>query len=171
MTHFGDEMGLRGGKGVRGRRVMLWPDLPGTNSAVLKHRDDFASLVQWLHARRAVDAPLLRGKFRPVLADGERHLLAFGRSTTEGEVMVVMNYGRKKQQVMLPVGRPGMKVSVLTPFLNPDRRRLRRRQAESPKDRISPMRMSASRRVIHDDGLARLWVDPMSIRVVLTSSK
>lgn len=171
VTYYGDEMGLRGGKGVRGRRVMLWPDLPGTNPVVQKHRDDFASLLQWLHARRDVDAPLRRGKFRPVLADGERRLLAFARSTRVAEVIVLMNYGATKQMVMLPVGRPGMKVSVLTPLLDPDRKLLFARQAPSSKDRISPRRMGASRQIINKDGLARLWVDPMSIRVVLASGE
>ena len=164
-------MGLRGGKGGQSPRVMLWPDLPGTDPAVQKHRDDFASLLQWLHARRGVDTPLRRGDFRPVLADGERRLLAFARSTGEAEVIVLMNYGATKQQVMLPVGRPGMKVSVLTPLIDPNRKLPFRGNTSSSKDRISPRRMAASRQVIKDDGLARLWVDPMSIRVVLTSSE
>ena len=171
ITYYGDEMGLRGGKGGQSLRVMLWPDLPGTDPAVQKHRDDFASLLQWLHARRGVDTPLRRGDFRPVLADGERRLLAFARSTGEAEVIVLMNYGATKQQVMLPAGRPGMKVSVLTPLIDPNRKLPFRGNTSSSKDRISPRRMAASRQVIKDDGLARLWVDPMSIRVVLTSSE
>ena len=78
-----------------------------------------------------------------------------------------MNYGPTKQKVMLAVGRAGQKIGVLSPILDPKRQLFFGKPAAKSLDRISPRRMGASSQVVNADGLARLWVDPMSIRVVL----
>ena len=106
--------------------------------------------------------------------DEPNRLLAFARSLPEDKVVLVMNYGSTKRKVMLPVGRPGQLVAVITPHLQgrsvPSFGRTRK--SEKP-DRSKALRQafSGSRQFVNDRGEVRVWVEPMSVRIILISEK
>ncbi len=85
-----------------------------------------------------------------------------------------MNYGDTKRKVMLPVGRPGQLVAVVTPHLQGRSMPSFGRKPKSKKpDRSKPMlqAFSGSRQFVNDLGEVRVWVDPMSVRIILVSDK
>lgn len=136
------------------------------------YRNDFASLIKWLNIRREIHAPLRRGDFRPVMVDEKRRLFAFARSLPGDEVILVMNYGGSKQEVILQVGRPGQLVGLLSPRLDPPPQQpLRKPPSPQGTKPIKPLRMGGSRQYVDTGGHIRLWVKPMSIRVVLVKDK
>jgi len=174
VTHYGDEVGMYGVTETDLTAPMWWPDLPDPGTKSPHYRGDLFGLLQWLHKFRAEHAPLRTGAFVPVLLDEANRVAAFARSLPGDEVILVMNYGTTKRKVMVPAGRPGQLVAVITPHLQgksmPNFRR--GRQPEKP-DRTKPMRQtfSGSRQFIDDSGEARIWVDPMSVRIVLVNDQ
>jgi glycosidase len=162
MIYYGDEVGMYRRKGQANLAPMWWRDPPAGESPRADYRSDFASLVQWLNIRRNLHAPLRSGELRVLLADEKRALLAFARSLPGDEVILVVNYGKTKHKVMLPAGRPGRLAGVLGPRLNP-------MPPPDPKgDKlIRPLSVGGSRRIVSDAGTIRLWIDPMSVRLVL----
>ena len=172
MTYYGDEVGMSGGIGVSSRAPMWWRDLLEDGPSEGAYRGDSASLIHWLHARRSVDAPLRSGEFRPVLLDEARKLLAFARTLPGDEVILLINYGDTKQKVMLRDGRPGQMVSLLTPQTR--HRGSGRKEpngSTKPVQPVEPLRMGAARQRVDAEGRIRLWVDTMSIRVILLRSR
>jgi glycosidase len=166
VTYYGDEAGMHGGPGPHARAPMWWNDLPGTETRSRAFQADYAALVQWLHARRQLHEPLRKGKFRVVFTDQARGLLAFARSIPGDEVALLINYGDAKQKVMLPVGKPGQMIGVLGP-------RLRPMPAPDPKSGklIRPLGVGGSRRIVDDAGTTRIWINPMTVRLVIVTDE
>jgi 1,4-alpha-glucan branching enzyme len=162
MIYYGDEMGMFQTKGHGSLAPMWWPDLPGSESMPSEYQYNFASLVQFLGIRRDVDRALRHGKFRSVLVDEERGLLAFARALPGEEVILLVNCGKKKQKVLLPAGKPGNVVGVLGPRLTAATR------SNPGNDKlIRPLGVGGSRRVVDAQGQIRLWLNPMTVRLVL----
>ena len=168
MVFYGDEVGMYNTKGHHGLAPVWRKDGSG---AVLKtgpYREDFAALIKWLNTRRGVHPPLRRGDFRGVLQDKERRIFAFSRKLPGDEVILVVNYGHTKQKVLVPAGEPGQLVGVLAPQLDPSALGPLRKVPPVPsKGVIKPIRMGGSRQYVDAGGQVRVWVNPMSIRVVL----
>jgi hypothetical protein len=170
MTVYGDEVGMLG---VTRRQVlspMWWPDLEDARTRADHYRGDLYGLVAWLHEFRDTHEPVRRGGFRPIMLDEERRVLAFARTLPGDEVIVLANYGDTKQKFMIPAGRPGQLVAVVTPHLSG--RSLRRMMRQSDKgppdfDRPTALEFSGSRQFVNDNGEIRVWVDPMSARLAL----
>ncbi len=169
VTFYGDEVGMSYRQGVAEPAPMWWPDLRQQamgNGAGYYAR--LASLIRWVGARRDVDKPLRRGRFEKVMVDEARRLFAVGRSLGSQRVILVMNLSDTKQKIMLKVGTPTQIVTLLSPHLLPAGAR---RPDETPRVpanvHVAPLGMLASAQRVSDAGEIRLWVDPMSVRLVL----
>ncbi len=179
MTYFGDEVGVFGGSGGFANAPMWWKDEQGADPSNAAYRDDFASLVQWLHHMRQWYEPLRRGAFRGVLADDADKILAFARTLPGDEIILVMNYGDEKKLVLLPAGKPGQLVGVFSPQIPPLKRRPSKKDkpedkkvgSKDPVDKIEPLRGGGSRQFVNREGTVRLWVAPKSVRVVFVNDK
>ncbi len=172
VTFYGDEVGIMRGSGGWGSPPMWWNDLPDPKTKSADYRGDFFALVQWLHGMRAEHKPLRRGDFRLVLNDAENKIFAFARSLPGDEVILVMNYGDTKQKVMLPAGTPGQMVVAMTPMIDPSKSRLAKfTKGGYDHTKIAPLPVGGGRAFVNNEGMVRLWVAPMSIRVVLVNDK
>ncbi|MEK7730801.1 MAG: hypothetical protein AAB363_02980, partial [Planctomycetota bacterium] len=151
---------------------MWWNDLPDPQAKPPRFRSDFFALVNWLHSLREKYAPLRRGDFRPVWFDDERKLLAFARSLPGEEVILLMNYGSVKQEVSLPAGKPGQLVAVLSPQVKvPAKRGAEASRPSSDAAKFKRLQVGGSRQFVNPRGTISLWVNPMSVRVVLLNDK
>jgi len=172
VTFYGDEVGMFGAAEPYNIAPMWWPDLSDPKTKSPLYRGDLFGLVQWLHEFRAEHAPLRTGRSRPIMLDEGNRVLAFARSLPGDEVVLVMNYGKTKRKIMLPVGRPGQLVAIVTPHLQG---RTMPNFGRTPKpekpDLSKPERQafSGSRQFVSDLGEVRLWVEPMSVRIILVS--
>jgi len=129
-------------------------------------------LVQWLHALREKYAPLRRGEFRPVWFDDECKLIAFARSLTGDEVILLMNYGPVKQEVALPAGKLGQLVIVLSPLVKATVKEGVETILPTPDAAtFKRLQVGGSMQFVNPQGTISLWVNPMSIRVVLLNDK
>ncbi len=166
ISYYGDEVGMY-------RSVpMWWNDLPDPKTKSPDYRGDFFALVQWLHKMRAEHRPLRRGGFRLILNDAENKIFSFARTLPGDEVILVMNYGDKKQKVMLPAGVPGQMVVAMTPMIDPSKSRLAKlTKGKYDHTKIAPLPVGGGRAFVNKEGKVRLWVAPMSIRVVLVNDK
>lgn len=202
VTYYGDEVGMYGLCKPWARPPMWWPDSADPASKPQNYRGDLLALVHWLHQQREQYAPLRRGEFRTVLLDEGHRIFAFARSLPGDEVILVVNYGKTKQKVVLPAGKPGQLVGVLSPQIKPpplravEGKNVRRSGPvrlpatgqgvtvrtdaktrtgptnEAPNySRIRRLRMGGSRQFVNAQGRIVLWVNPMSIRVVLVNDK
>jgi glycosidase len=174
-TYYGDEVGMYGGSGAFVNPPMWWKDAPESAARSTHYRDDFFALVQWLHHMREWYEPLRRGDFRRVLADDANKVLAFARSLPGDEIILVMNYGARKQKVMLPAGKPGQLVAVFSPQVQPSEKRSPRKantpEAAADTEKVEPLGVGGSRQFVNPEGKIRIWVAPMSVRVVFVNDK
>lgn len=172
VTYYGDEVGMNGGSSPYAAAPMWWNDLPDPKTKPPRFRSDFVALVQWLHTLREKYAPLRRGEFRPVWFDDERKLLAFARSLPGDEVILLMNYGSAKQKVALPVGKPDQLAAVLSPQVKaPAKKDAEATRPAPDAGKFKPLQVGGSRQFVNPQGTISLWVDPMSVRVVLLNDK
>jgi len=172
VTYYGDEVGMNGGSPPYATAPMWWNDLPDANAKSPRFRRDFFALVQWLHTMREKHAPLRRGEFRPVWFDDERKLLAFARSLPGDEVILLMNYGAVKQEVALPAGKPGQLVVVLSPQVKAPAKENAAAIRTSPDSApFKRLQVGGSKQFVNPQGTISLWVNPMSVRVVLVNDK
>lgn len=174
-TYYGDEVGMYGGSGAFMNPPMWWKDGSESAARSTHYRDDFFTLVQWLHRMREWYEPLRRGDFRRVLADDENKVLSFARTLPGDEIILVMNYGAKKQKVMLPAGKPGQLVAVFSPQVQPSEKGSPRKpktpEAAAGAEKIEPLGVGGSRQFVNPEGKIRIWVAPMSVRVVFVNDK
>jgi len=176
-TYYGDEVGMYGGSGAFASAAMWWKD--GSDHTVRSphYRDDFFALVQWLHRMREWYEPLRRGEFRRVLADDVNKTLAFARTLPGNEIILVMNYGDKKQKIELPAGKPGQLVAVFSPQVQPAERGTlptRKTDGKAPDaktDKVEALGVGGSRQFVNPEGKVRIWVAAMSVRVVFVNDK
>jgi len=133
------------------------------------------TLVQWLHRMREWYEPLRRGDFRRVLADDENKVLAFARTLPGDEIILLMNYGARKQKVMLPAGKPGQLLAVFSPQVQPSEKgsplKPKTPDAAADAEKIEPLGVGGSRQFVNPEGKIRIWVAPMSVRVVFVNDK
>lgn len=164
VTWYGDEAGMFGGPGEYSDAPM-WLSEGVAESARSPHfQIEFFSLVQWLHQLRD-SYPILRsGGFRKVLADDSNKVLAFSRFLGEEEIVLVVNYGDTKQQVMVPAGKAGELVGVRSPHLKPPRSP-RKTADPRPADSQS-LSVAGARQFVGEEGKVRVWLDPMSVRLI-----
>ena len=119
VTHYGDEVGMYVREAPSPHRPMWWKDLLKAKDKTTDYREDFLELLTLLHRMRMRYAPLRYGDFRPILLDEKRRILAFARTLLGDEVILVMNYGQKKQVAKIPTSRPRLMVGLLAPGLPP----------------------------------------------------
>ena len=110
-----------------------------------------------------------RGAARTIMLDEPRRILAFARSVPGEEVALALNFGGTKQKVMLRVGKPGQLVYVLSPAIDPERaiRFWKRKKSGYDRTEINRLPVGGSKQFVNREGKIRLWVKPMSVRVVL----
>lgn len=172
VTYYGDEVGMNGGSPPYAAAPMWWNDLPDPQTKPPRFRSDFFALVQWLHALREKYAPLRRGEFRPVWSDDGRKLFAVARSLPGDEVILLMNYGSVKQEVILPVGKPGQLAAVLSPQVKAPAATDAEASRPAPDAAIfKRLQVGESRQFVNPEGTISLWVDPMSVQVVVHNEK
>jgi len=117
-------------------------------------------------------APLRRGEFRPVWSDDGRKLFAVARSLPGDEVILLMNYGSVKQEVILPVGKPGQLAAVLSPQVKAPAATDAEASRPAPDAAIfKRLQVGESRQFVNPEGTISLWVDPMSVQVVVHNEK
>lgn len=168
-TMAGDEVGMD----QLPPRPMWWIDLPGAKEKLPDYRDDFRELIKWLHSRREHYPPLREGALRVVMDDPEKKLFAFARTLPGDEIIVLINYGKEKQKVYVPTGPPGRWIGVLVPHTATEKPRTK---PGAPLDPNAPpprtvFRVNGSRQMADAKGDIRLWIGPMSARVIVASDK
>jgi len=152
---------------------MRWLGSAAPTGDPADYGQDFTALVQWLNSQRKVHEPLNVGEFRTVLVDRKHKVFAFARSLPGDEVILVVNYGDSRQQATLQAGRQGQMIGVLNPQFGFFARQAPSKKEPGSTDRtpIRRLRIGGSRQVIGSDGNIRIWLEPMSIRVVLINDK
>ena len=173
VTYYGDEVGMFGPTDVDSESPMWWNDLPDAATKSVDYRGDFYALIQRLHGLRARYPALRQGSFRPVLLDEERKVLAFARSLPGDEVILVMNYGGTKHEVQLSAGTPGQLVALLSPQVKRPSPSAKVPTDSAPSDltKLAPLHMGGSRQFVDAEGRISVWVNPMSVRVILLNDK
>lgn len=166
MVYYGDEVGMYNTKGRAALASMWWVDRKNDGGMPKHYRADFAALTQFLHVRRERDEPLRRGAFREVMADEARGLLAFARTLPGDEVILLINFGKKKEEVHFSVGTPGQMITLLGPRLID----MKPPGAGSGK-LIAPLRVGGSRRIVKPDGTIRFWINPNCVRLIFVAEK
>jgi glycosidase len=168
MTWYGDEVGMFGSGKDLANAPMWWnTSVPGAIKSD-HYQPEFYSLVQWLHRMRDEYPVLRRGGIRRVLLDDANKVIAFSRSMPDQELILVINYGDAKQLVMLPAGKPGQMVGVRSPHLKPPR------GAKKPADsdgEFALLSVAGARQFVGPEGRIRMWLDPMSVRVVFLGTE
>ena len=110
MIYYGDEVGMWGPDDPSCRKPMLWKDLaPYENPAEnFVDEDHLAFYRQAVHLRR--DHPALRvGGFQTLLTDDENDVYAFLRTTTDEQLIVVLNAAERQRKVKIHVPPLGAK--------------------------------------------------------------
>ncbi len=173
VTYYGDEVGRYGLCTPGPRGAMWWNDLPDPKMQSPDFRGDLFALIQWLHDLRDKYPAIRRGDYQPVLFEDEKKILSFARALPGEQVILLMNYGDAKQLVNLPVGKPGDLVGVLSPLLDPSQHPKYKRANAPPYDRtkIEPLQVGGSRQFVNQDGTVRLWINPMSVRIVIAGER
>ncbi|HSB90472.1 MAG TPA: glycoside hydrolase family 13 protein [Anaerolineales bacterium] len=97
--YYGDEIGLPGDKDPDSRRAFPWDESAWDA--------DLRALVRTLVDLRKREPALRRGELRVLLADDERGLLSFSRTSGDREVRVVLSVSDSDQVVLLPAGGSG----------------------------------------------------------------
>lgn len=169
VTYYGDEVGLSLRDGEAEPALMWWPDLRGGATGSRAGYDaHLASVIRWLGVRRSVDEPLARGSFEKVMVDEARRLFAVGRSFGGRRAILLMNVSDTKQRVMLKVGTHPQRVTLLSPHVKQvGARRAGGSPTEPVAAHVAPLGMLVAGQDVNDAGEVRLWVDGMSVRVVL----
>jgi glycosidase len=93
--YYGDEIGLPGGKDPDCRRAFPWDEQQWNN--------DIRRWVQQLISLRNRNTELRRGDFHRLLADAGKNCYAFARGLGEEKIAVVLNFGKTRSTVQLPV--------------------------------------------------------------------
>jgi cyclomaltodextrinase len=154
VTYYGDEVGMYGAAGPGARAPMWWYDPSSPADRPPEYRADFFDLIRLLNIRRELDVPMRHGDFRTVMIDEKRKVFAFGRTLGENEVILAVNYGDKKRQVKISAGWPGQMIALAAIQLKP------------PKGKTS-LRIEGSRQQADGWGDVSIWINPMSIRIVV----
>lgn len=168
LTYYGDEVGMT--ELVRGVCTpMWWPDLPGKETKAPDYRGDSYALVRMLHTVRQVHEAARRGTYRPILLDGKKQVLIFGRKTPGKEVVLAMNYGDQPQRVKFELGKPGQLVGVLTPQLAARARKQSTNQParRSASTKIPDLNYGKGRQPVNRNGQVTLDLKPQSMRLLL----
>lgn len=105
LIYFGDEVGMYGGDDPFCRAPMWWPETP-----VAHYRTDVRDFYKKLAELRRCREELRRGRFRLLLADDARRLIAFSRHYRTRETIVLLNGDVEDHRVALTIGRPGCKL-------------------------------------------------------------
>lgn len=171
ITWYGDEVGMFGGPGDLADAPMWWSySVSGAVKSELSQRE-FYALIQWLHHLREEYPALRKGGFRRVLMDDASKVLAFSRPMPDQEIILVVNYGDAKQLVMLPAGKPGQMVGVRSPHLVPPRGTKKPAGIAATEGEFAPLSVAGARQFVGPEGKIRMWLDPMSVRVVFLGTE
>jgi len=175
VTFSGDEVGMYGERGrLYCPQPMWWNDLPDPSTKAAEFRGDFYALIQWLHQLREKHPALRAGGWRIVTVDDDRKLFAVARTLPEDELILVMNYGSAKQLLQLSAGRPGQLAAVMSPHLRrlpPRRTRRDAPPAAVDNTLIQPLGFNGNRQFVNPQGQLRLWIEPLSVRVVFLEAR
>ena len=166
---YGNEVGLLCGGGAHALAPMWWPDTPSVNDKLPSHSREMLALVKFLNTWRPKIKPLRNGDFRFVMHNEQKRVFAFARSVPGDELILVANYGDKKQQVSIPIGRNEGLYSILSPQLKPVELHPILKKSRPADDAwgIPALNMGGSRQKPDAKGNLRFWVRPMAVRIVL----
>lgn len=95
--YYGDEVGMTGDDDPDDRRTFPWPDLGGSPDLTMAAH--YKALSQLYRGYE----PLANGDIRMLLVSDADRLLAYGRKTDLGAVIVVLNLGEGQQTITVPV--------------------------------------------------------------------
>ena len=121
MVYYGDEVGMWGADDPDDRKPMVWDDmkydvekshpLPGKHrpaDSVRVDHDLFRFYKKMIAIRRENEA-LSAGDFKALIADDDRNLYGFSRSTDKNGVLVILNNGDGEESVTLDGAAVGAK--------------------------------------------------------------
>ncbi|GIK15053.1 MAG: hypothetical protein BroJett003_00170 [Planctomycetota bacterium] len=171
MLMYGDEVGMTGAHGAAALAPMWWVE-PGPKEAPsADYRADFRALVRLMNDLRARYEPLRRGDFKLVLADDERRVSAFSRTSAGRTVIVVVNASDDRREVVLEPGLvEGDMVAVIRPELEPLIPRSQQPGIDPLRSvLVEPkLRLAGNRTLADAAGRISINLDPMSVKLVLT---
>jgi cyclomaltodextrinase / maltogenic alpha-amylase / neopullulanase len=109
LIYYGDEVGLYGGGDPFCRAPMWWPTSAPRSEAAgpPRYRADLLERYRELGQLRRTWPELRQGRFRILLADDARRLVAFTRRGDDRETVVIVNGSLVEARVELAVGRTG----------------------------------------------------------------
>jgi hypothetical protein len=170
LTLYGDEVGMFGGAGAASRAPMWWKAEDGTRPP--GYREDFLSLIQWLHIRREMHEPLRRGRLEEVTTDEERRLMVLARTLPGDEVLLAMNLGKEPQKLSLTRGRPGQEIGLLTPQLDPSEKGPPTASPPAiPEGQIPPLRIGGARQFVDEAGQISIYLEGQSARFLIVTDR
>jgi glycosidase len=103
MIYYGDEVGMWGADDPTCRKPMLWEDLqpydqPADNHVMTRHLAWYKSVIKLRNEYEA----LCVGSFRTVLADDDKDVWVFERSTSSERLWVALNASSHHAEIALP---------------------------------------------------------------------
>lgn len=105
MIYYGDEAGMWGADDPEDRKPMLWKDLEPYSKPETNHfMEDIHAHFQRCAAIRNSLPALQTGEYETLLADDNRRIFAFRRSTEGQNVVVVTNDSVNQQEAQIPFG-------------------------------------------------------------------
>ncbi len=138
IIYYGDEVGMYGGDDPFCRAPKWWSETHAP-----KYRADVLRLYEELARLRHTRVELRRGRFRLILADDARRLVAFSRRHRSQETVVLVNSDTADHRVVLTIGRPGRAVELRTFCTEPSARidtsgRIRHIRPDGRFETVSP---------------------------------
>ncbi len=169
MIYYGDEVGMTESENRILTQAMWWQGSPPASQAGAGMQGEFFALHKLLNMMRNKYAPIVGGDLSIALDDSKNKVLAISRSKSTERIVLVLNYGTKKQLVKLASNHPKHKLAILSPQIkSAEANPFTRRKAKNiDASKIPQFRLSGEQQISAADGSLSFWVKPMSMRVLL----
>lgn len=167
---YGSEVGLPHGSAVFEGPCMWWPGAQMPKGPLAgAYREDVYALLSWLAETQRRFPELASGKLSIKHDDPKQRVLAFEKASGGKRVIVAINYGDERREVLLDVGDAREMIAAVSPELVPRWRRPspKRPMPQLSIDEMPELRVGGHRQALRADGKLSLSLRPLSLRLVV----
>lgn len=167
---YGSEVGLPHGTAVFEGPCMWWPGAHMPQGPLAgAYREDVYALLAWLAETQQRFPELASGELSIKHDDPKQRMFAFEKASGGKRVIVAINYGDARREVLLNVGGAREMIAVVSPELVP---RWRRPSPKRPTPQLSisdmpNLRVGGHRQALRADGKLSLSLRPLSLRLIV----